>query len=250
MDDLIERLHRDLDNLEPAPALLDDVRARADTRARRRKFGAGLLGITVAVFVIVGAWAAADREGIAPRSPRPPRTLAETGCSSRVTGRPGGRSRQGDGAAPADAGAATGRRPPHRATGRRPGRVGVPNARPAPGADPGFDVLVRDSLFFVPSSAPDRVWVGIVEGSQDDGRLTAVREVAIDGRVTVPDTRPPDGAWPVAAVDGNLVFQERASWSCGTRGPAGRSNGYRVQLLSHGTEHSSRGATAHAARCS
>jgi hypothetical protein len=71
-----------------------------------------------------------------------------------------------------------------------------------PGDEPTFDVLVRDSLFFISSSAPDRVWVGIVDESQDDGRLTAVREVAIDGRVTVPDTRPPDGAWPVAAVDG------------------------------------------------
>jgi hypothetical protein len=69
------------------------------------------------------------------------------------------------------------------------------------------EVLVPDSLFFISSSSPDRVWVGIVDESQDDGRLTAVREVSIDGQVTVPDTRPPDGAWPVAAVDGNLVFQ-------------------------------------------
>jgi hypothetical protein len=51
------------------------------------------------------------------------------------------------------------------------------------------------------------VWVGIVDEAQDDGRLTAVREVSVDGQVTVPDTRPPDGAWPVAAVDGDLVFQ-------------------------------------------
>jgi hypothetical protein len=69
------------------------------------------------------------------------------------------------------------------------------------------DVLVPDSLFFIPSSSPDRVWVGIVDEAQDDGRLTAVREVSIDGQVTVPDTRPPGGAWPVAAVSGYLVFQ-------------------------------------------
>jgi hypothetical protein len=66
---------------------------------------------------------------------------------------------------------------------------------------------VSDSLLFIPSSSPDRVWVGIVDEAQDDGRLTAVREVSIDGQVTVPDTRPPDGAWPVAAVSGYLVFQ-------------------------------------------
>jgi hypothetical protein len=69
------------------------------------------------------------------------------------------------------------------------------------------DVLVPDSLFFIPSSSPERIWVGIVGEGQDDGRLTAVREVSIDGQVTVPDTRPPDGAWPVAAVEGDLVFQ-------------------------------------------
>ena len=178
MDDLIERLHRDSRQPRPAPALLDDVRARADTRARRRKFGAGLLGITVAVFVIVGACAPIAR-GIAPRSPpRPPRTLAETGCSSRVTGRPGWSIPPGDGAAPADAGAATGRAP-HRIVRRDDALVAWAYRTLVlhPGADPGFDVLVRD-LFFTAPSARDRVWVGIVEGSQDDGRLTAVREVA------------------------------------------------------------------------
>ena len=122
----------------------------------------------------------------------------------------GGRSLERDRAAPADAGAATGRRA-HRVVRRDDALVAWAYRTLVlhPGADPPFDVLVRDSLFFIPSSAPDRVWVGIVDESQDDGRLTAVREVAIDGRVTVPDTRPPDGAWPVAAVDGNLVFQER-----------------------------------------
>ncbi|HET6714764.1 MAG TPA: hypothetical protein VFI59_13775 [Actinomycetota bacterium] len=212
MDDLIERMHRDLDDLEPAPAPIDEVRARADTRARRRRVGAGVLGITVAVFVIVGAWVAADREGdraTIAASPAPD-TLGDRLFLA------------GDGEAwvvdptketvqhlpmpelpPGDA--------PHRIVRRDDALVAWAYRTLVlhPGADPGFDVLVRDSLFFIPSSAPDRVWVGIVEGSQDDGRLTAVREVAIDGRVTVPDTRPPDGAWPVAAVDGNLVFQER-----------------------------------------
>ena len=38
----------------------------------------------------------------------------------------------------------------------------------------------------------------------DPGKAVLKAAVA---QVTVPDTRPPDGAWPVAAVDGNLVFQ-------------------------------------------
>jgi hypothetical protein len=33
-----------------------------------------------------------------------------------------------------------------------------------------------------------------------------MREVAVDGRVTVPERKPPEGRWPVAAVSSGLVF--------------------------------------------
>jgi hypothetical protein len=68
---------------------------------------------------------------------------------------------------------------------------------------------VPDSLIFIPSAADDRVWVGVLdpESPDTDAALDAVRELAVDGVVTVPDTAPPDGAWPVAAVNQGLVFQ-------------------------------------------
>jgi hypothetical protein len=53
---------------------------------------------------------------------------------------------------------------------------------------------VNDSLFAILSRPIG--WVGI-DKAQDDARLTAVREVSIDGQVIVPDTRPPTarGRW-------------------------------------------------------
>jgi len=212
MDDLIERLHRDLDDIATAPAPFDDVRRRVARRASRRRVGAGVLGVTVAVVVIAGAWAAADREGDVATPPATPGTAARTDRLFLA----------GDGEAwVVDPASETAQHlpmpelPPGDPLHRVVRRDGVLVAWAYetlvlhPGDDPSSDVLVPDSLFFIPSSSPDRVWVGIVDESQEDARLTAVREVAIDGRVTVPDTRPPGGAWPVAAVDGNLVFQQQ-----------------------------------------
>jgi hypothetical protein len=78
--------------------------------------------------------------------------------------------------------------------------------------------LVRDSWIFIPSAAPDRIWVGILDpkSPETERRLAAVREVAVDGRVTVDDVRPPEGRWPVAATSSALVFQSHGS------GPGGR----------------------------
>lgn len=210
MDDLVERVHRDLDGLRIGPAPFDDVARRVAGRARRRRVGAGVLGVALTAVVIAGAWVVADREGdvtTAPVSPGPVDVddrlfLAGDGEAWIVD--PSTETAQhlpDEELPPGDA--------PFRVVRRADSLVawGYRTLVAHPGSGPTFDVLVRDSLFFIPSSAPDRVWVGIVDEAQDDGRLTAVREVAIDGSVTVPDTAPPDGAWPVAAVDGNLVFQ-------------------------------------------
>jgi hypothetical protein len=222
MDDLLERLRRELDDVDIGPAPFDDVARRVARRARHRRVGAGVLGVAVTAVVIAGAWAAADREGdvtTAPVSPGPVDVddrlfLAGDGEAWIVD--PATETAQhlpDEDLPPGDA--------PFRVVRRADSLVAWAYrtlvANPAP--DPTFDVLVRDSLFFIPSSAPDRVWVGIIDEANDDGRLTAVREVTIDGSVTVPDTRPPDGAWPVAAVDGNLVFQrsgELVVWDPGT----------------------------------
>lgn len=222
MDDLVERLHRDLEGIDVGPPPFDDVTRRVARRARRRRVGAGVLGVAVTAVVIAGAWAAADREGdgtTAPVAPGPVDVddrlfLAGDGEAWIVDpATETARHLPDEDLPPGDA--------PFRVVRRADSLVAWAYrtlvAHPAP--DPTFDVLVHDSLFFIPSSAPDRVWVGIIDEANDDGRLTAVREVAIDGSVTVPDTRPPDGAWPVAAVDGNLVFQrsgELVVWDPGT----------------------------------
>jgi hypothetical protein len=74
-------------------------------------------------------------------------------------------------------------------------------------------MLVRDSWIFIPSAAPDRIWVGILDpkSPETERRLAAVREVALDGRVTVADVRPLQGRWPVAATSSALAFQSHGS---------------------------------------
>jgi hypothetical protein len=210
MDDLIGRIQRDLLDLAPPQAPFDDLQRRVAHRARRRRAGAGVVGIIVAAVVVAGAWAA-GREGDVATVPATPGADVPADLLFLA----------GDGEAwvvdptretvrhvpmpqlpPGDA--------PYRVVRRNDVLVAWAYRTLVlhPSSDlVSSDVLVRDSLFFIPSSSPDRVWVGIVDEAQDDGRLTAVREVSIDGQVTVPDVRPPDGAWPVAAVDGNLVFQ-------------------------------------------
>lgn len=75
------------------------------------------------------------------------------------------------------------------------------------------EVLVPDSLLFIPSSVPDRVWVAIPEPEPSSERaVRAVREVTVDGEVTVSDVRPPSGDWPGLSTDRGLVFHSPDGW--------------------------------------
>lgn len=74
------------------------------------------------------------------------------------------------------------------------------------------ELLVRDSLFFIPSAHEDRIWIA-TEEPDTNRRIATVREVDVDGRVTVPDVRPPyGGAWPSAAVRSGLVLHDDKGW--------------------------------------
>lgn len=75
---------------------------------------------------------------------------------------------------------------------------------------PTSPVLIDDEAwFFVPSAVEDRVWIAVLDLSSPETvrALKSVREVSVDGVVTIPDVAPPDGRWPVAAVNNGLVFQ-------------------------------------------
>ena len=71
---------------------------------------------------------------------------------------------------------------------------------------------VGESWFFVPAAEPDRVWLALLDPTSPENvrGLEAVREVDVDGRVTVPDVAPPGGRWPLGEVGSALVFDDGA----------------------------------------
>jgi hypothetical protein len=82
--------------------------------------------------------------------------------------------------------------------------------------------LVAGSWFFVPSAHPDRVWIAFLDPDSPATvrGLRAMREVTVDGEVTVADVRPPGGRWPHGAVDDGLLLVGARSlsvWSPTTR---------------------------------
>lgn len=65
--------------------------------------------------------------------------------------------------------------------------------------------LGEEGSFFIPATQPDRVWIVELEPGPR-AFVQAVREITVDGTVTVPDARPPRGEWPLAAVDDGLLI--------------------------------------------
>lgn len=98
------------------------------------------------------------------------------------------------------------------------------------GPDAPLTTIADDSWFFVPSAHPDRVWLAFLQPRQrpQTVRLGAIREVAMDGRVTSPAVRPPDGSWPLAAVSSGIVYgdgEEHVVWDPATRSEVRRVPG-------------------------
>lgn len=71
-------------------------------------------------------------------------------------------------------------------------------------------VLLGESWYFVPSVAPGRVWLMILDpNSSDTSRgLKSVREVALDGEVKLEGSAPPPGDNIVGAVNQGLLIQQ------------------------------------------
>ena len=84
-------------------------------------------------------------------------------------------------------------------------------------ADPAapLERIADDTWFFIPSAHRDRVWVAVLDpGSPATvNALKGVREITVDGDVTVPDVDPPGGRWPLAAVTAGLLFERDGRWS-------------------------------------
>jgi hypothetical protein len=77
-------------------------------------------------------------------------------------------------------------------------------------ADAPLETLAAESWFFIPSADDDRVWLAFLAPGQPrtSVRLAAIREVSVDGRVTVPDAPPPGGEWPLSAVRSGVVYED------------------------------------------
>jgi hypothetical protein len=101
--------------------------------------------------------------------------------------------------------------PPHRVI-RRGRRLVLYGPSTAYVGEPGLRrplrALDRDSWFVLPSAHPERVWIVSREPGSPPTVLSfrAVREVDTDGRVTVPDVRPPARLWPERAFSGDRLL--------------------------------------------
>jgi WD40 repeat protein len=221
MHDVRERLRRELARIQPSPGGLEKTLRLVQRRERNRRAGAAVVGLLLLPGLALGLWLALGRW---PQPPAPP-----SAATSGPVARPGEphlflagagelwvvdvagasvRHRRFPQLSPGD--------PPYRIV-RRGDKLVLwsyqtltldPSSNAA-----GPSTLVPDSWIFIPSAAPDRIWVGILDpkSPETERRLKAVREVTVDGRVTVGDVRPPQGRWPLAATSSALAFQSHGS---------------------------------------
>jgi hypothetical protein len=220
VDEVKQRLGRELGRIQPAPDGLDKTLRLVRRRERTRRAAAAAVGLLLVPGLTLGGWLAFRSE---PQlaGPRPAAT------SGPVVGPSEPRLvLAGDGelwVVDVAGASVRHRRLPQLSSGDPPYRILRRGDRLVlwsyqtltldPGGTAQPRVLVADSWIFIPSATPDRIWVGILDprSPETERRLAAVREVAVDGRVTVGDVRPPGGRWPVAATSSALVFQSQGS---------------------------------------
>jgi hypothetical protein len=221
VNDLKQRLRQELARVEPSPGGLEKTLRLVRRRERNRRAGAAAVGLLLLPGLMLGLWLSLRSQQ---RLPAPPSAATSGPVSGPgeahlflagdqelwVVDVAGGsvRHRSLPQLSPGD--------PPYRIV-RRGDKLVLWSYQTLT-LDPGSataqpSTLVRDSWIFIPSAAPDRIWVGILDPNspETERRLKAVREVSVDGRVTVGDVRPPEGRWPVAATSSALVFQSHGS---------------------------------------
>jgi hypothetical protein len=218
--DVKQRLGRELAGIQPAPDGLDKTLRLVRRRERTRRASGAAVGLLLLPGLALGVWLAlrsGSQLSVAPPAatsgavavPGEPRLVLAGDQELWVVDVGGGTVRHRDlpQLSPGD--------PPYRVV-RRGDKLVLWSYQtltldPSGTAQP--SVLVRDSWIFIPSAVPDRIWVGILDPTspETERRLKAVREVTVDGRVTVADVRPPEGRWPVAATRSALAFQSEGS---------------------------------------
>jgi hypothetical protein len=218
--ELKQRLRRELEGIQPAPDGLDKTLRLVRRRERNRRAGAAAVGLLLLPGLVLGGWlvfrSGPQLAGPAPAAtsgpvagPGGPRLVLAGDQELWVVDVAGGSVRHRDlpKLSPGD--------PPYRIVRREDKLVlwSYQTLTLDPSGTVQPSVLVRDSWIFIPSATSDRIWVGILDPNSPDTerRLKAVREVAVDGRVTVADVRPPEGRWPVAATSKALAFQSQGS---------------------------------------
>ncbi len=221
MNDVKKRLRRELAHVEPSPDGLEKTLRLVRRRERNRRAGAAAVGLLLLPGLALGVWLSLRSQQRLPApppaatsgpvaGPGEPRLFLAGAGELWVVDVAGGsvRHRSLPQLSPGD--------PPYRIV-RRGDKLVLWSYQTltlepsSAAAQP--EVLVRDSWIFIPAAAPDRIWVGILDrkSPETERRLKAVREVAVDGRVTVGDRRPPEGRWPVAATSSGLVFPSHGS---------------------------------------
>jgi len=209
MDAVKEWVQKALERVEPSPEALAQTFSRIRRRSRQRRIGGGTVGLLLLIALSVGLWSvlasgghpAVRRPSATKPAPSDALRLFLAGdhelwvvdvASSSVERLIVPQLSPGD--------------PPYRIV-RRGSRLVLMGGTtyvldPASSLVP--RALAQESSMFIPSTYPDRVWIGI-EGAP--GQLSAVREVTLDGQVTVADVQPPAELMPVASLESGLVFQ-------------------------------------------
>lgn len=221
MHEVKKRLGRDLARIQPSPGGLDKTLRLVRRRARNRRAGAAAVGLLLLPGLALGVWLSLrSQQRLAAAPPAATSGPAAGPGEARLFLAGAGELWVVDVAG----GSVRHRRFPQLSAGdppywivRRGDKLVLWSYQTltldpsSTGAQP--RTLVRDSWIFIPSAAPDRVWVGILDpkSPETERRLAAVREVAVDGRVTVRDVRPPGGRWPVAATSSALAFESHGS---------------------------------------